>query len=225
MSWFSSFYRTAVGKKAVMAVTGVILWGFVLLHMLGNLKLFEGRVGFNHYAEWLRVMGAPAVPHMAALWALRLVLLLAVGFHILATVQLTRMNWQARPEKYRRRDGVQLDLPSRTMRWSGGVIVVFIVYHLLHFTTGTLHPDFVPGDVYHNVVSAFHHGWVAFIYGAVMLLLGLHLYHGLWSFFQSLGWNHPRYNAWRRVFAVVFAILVAVGFLVVPVVVFTGLYP
>jgi len=223
MSWIGDFWKSALGKKAVMAVTGIILFGFVLVHMLGNLKLYLGPEALNHYAEWLREMGSPLFPHESALWIFRLVLLAAVAGHMWSAWRVTRESWAARPSKYERAERVQLDYASRTMRWGGVIIALFVVYHILHFTTGTLHSDFVPGDVYHNVVAGFSIWWVALIYIVANLLLGLHLYHGLWSMFQSLGWNHRRFNAWRRYFAVTFAVVVTAGNVSFPVAVLTGL--
>ncbi len=222
-TWFGDFYRSSLGKKAVMAVTGVLLWLFVLGHMVGNLKVLVGAEGFNHYAEWLRVVGYPLFPKTVLLWIVRVVLIVATVLHVHAMTSLTVMNWRARPEEYAQRQALEASWPARTMRWSGVALLLFVIYHILHFTTGQAHHDFIPGDVYHNVVSAFHIGWVVAIYVVAMVLLGMHLFHGLWSFFQSLGWNHPRFNHWRRAFAVAFALIVSVGFLVVPVMIFAGL--
>jgi succinate dehydrogenase / fumarate reductase cytochrome b subunit len=227
-TWFGDFYRSSLGKKAVMAVTGIVLWGFVLAHMTGNLKYFYGagtpdaNAAINVYGEWLRDVGYPLVPHSGVLWTLRIGLLLAVGLHVHAATALTLMNRRARPVGYERRKAVQIGWAERTMRWSGVALLVFIVYHILHFTTGQAHHDFRAGDVYHNLDSAFSIGWVAAIYVVAMALLALHLYHGLWSLFQSLGWNHPRFNRWRRVFAVVFTLLITVGFVLVPLAIVTG---
>jgi succinate dehydrogenase / fumarate reductase cytochrome b subunit len=218
-----TFYRSAVGKKAVMAATGILLWAFVLGHMIGNLKLFAGAEGFNHYAEWLRLVGLPLLPPSGLLWAVRLTLIVAVVLHVHAAWALTLQNRRARPRGYRERRPVAAGYAARTMRWSGAALLAFVVYHLLHFTTGDAHPDFVAGDVYHNVTVAFSSGWIVALYVAAMVLLGLHLFHGLWSMFQSLGWNHPRYNPWRRVFAATFAVLVAAGFVVVPILILAGL--
>jgi len=223
MSWIGDFWKSALGKKAVMAVTGIILFGFVLVHMLGNLKMYLGPEALNHYAEWLREMGSPLFPHESALWIFRLVLLAAVGGHMWSAWKVTRESWAARPRNYTRTERVQLDYASRTMRWGGVIIALFVVYHILDLTTGTLHAGFVPGDVYHNVVSGFSVWWVALIYIVANLFLGLHLYHGLWSMFQSLGWNHRRFNAWRRYFAVTFAVVVTAGNVSFPLAVLTGL--
>lgn len=220
MTRLLSFYGSAIGKKAVMAVTGLIFWGFVLSHMLGNLKIFTGAEGFNHYAEWLREMAAPAFPHSGLLWVLRTVLLVALVLHVHSTITLTAMNRRARPVGYTKRSTVQAGFSSRTMRWTGVTLLLFIVYHILHMTTGTLHSDFVHGDVFHNVLVAFGKLWVVAIYVLAAVLVGMHLNHGLWSLFQSLGWNHPKYNPLRRAFAIVFALLIGIGFAIPPLLVF-----
>ncbi len=223
MSWIGDFWRSNLGKKAVMAGTGIILFGYVLAHMLGNLKLYLGPEALNHYAEWLREMGAPLFPHESALWIVRLLLLAAVVGHIWSAWRVTRDSWAARPSKYEREKRVQLDYAARTMRWGGVIIALFVLFHILHLTTGDVHHDFEAGAVYHNVVAGFSVWWVSAVYILANLFLGLHLYHGLWSMFQSLGWNHPTYNAWRRNFAVTFAVVVTVGNVSFPVAVLTGL--
>ena len=222
MNWFVDYYRRAVGKKAVMAWTGIVLFLYVLVHMVGNLKIYQGPEALNHYAHWLREAGSPAVPAGGALWAVRAVLLIAVVLHIVAAVQLTLMNRRARPQRYQRWQPQRSNYASRTMRWSGVLIALFVVYHLLHFTWGGAHTDFQPGDVYHNVVAGFQVWWVSAVYIVAQLALGLHLYHGLWSMFQSLGWNHPRFNRWRLVFAAVFTAAIVLGNISVPVAVMTG---
>jgi succinate dehydrogenase / fumarate reductase, cytochrome b subunit len=223
MSWFGDFYRSALGKKVVMAATGVVLWGFVLTHMAGNLKIFLGAESLNHYAEWLRDMGQPLLPRTGLLWIARLVLIASVALHAHAAWALTMMNRRARPQDYARRDNQAANFAARTMRWTGVALLLFVVYHLLHFTWGTAHPDFIAGDVYHNLTTAFANLGIAALYVVAMLFLGLHLWHGLWSLFQSLGWSHAAWNPWRRTFAVTFAVLVALGFLVVPVVIAAGM--
>lgn len=231
MTWFGSFYKTTLGKKAVMALSGIVFWGFVLSHMLGNLKVFAGAAGFNGYAVWLRDIGYPGLPHGGLLWFLRLVLIVALAFHVHAAVALTRVNRKARQHGYANRKVQDASFAARTMRWSGAALLLFIIAHILHFTTGQLHPDFrapvqtaagVEHFAYENLTSAFQIGWVAVLYIVAMLFLGLHLYHGLWSLFQSLGWNHPRFNRWRRGFAVTFALVISLGFILVPLAVLAG---
>jgi succinate dehydrogenase / fumarate reductase cytochrome b subunit len=227
MTWFTSFYKSAVGKKAVMAITGIVLFGFVVGHVAGNLKAFAGPVAFDEYAAFLRDVGAPAVPHHAVLWTFRVVLLAAVALHVHASASLVLMARRARPTSYSRRDVVQLDYAARTMRWGGVIILLYVVYHLLHLTWGTVHPDFRPPEggshhAYYNLVVGLANPVVSGVYALASLVLGFHLYHGLWSMFQSLGWNHPRYNRWRRGFAIVFAIAIAAGFFALPVAVQLG---
>jgi succinate dehydrogenase / fumarate reductase cytochrome b subunit len=232
MSWFGESWRSTLGKKAVMAVSGIILFGYVLLHMLGNLKLYLPRYAqgehadelpLNVYAGWLRDVGAPLLPHEGALWLVRVVLVVAVVAHVWAAWQVTRASRRARPKRYEQVDRVEVDYAARTMRWGGVILLLFVVYHLLHLTTGQAHHDYVPGDVYHNVVAGFSLWWVSAVYLVANLFLGLHLYHGLWSMFQSLGWAHPTFNPWRRHFAVAFAVVVTAGNVSFPVAVLTGL--
>lgn len=223
MSWFTDLYRSAVGKKAVMAVTGIILFGFILVHMVGNLHLYEGPQYMNDYGRFLRQVGAPAIPPHAALWIARAVLLAAVVLHIWAAWQVSRMNREARPVRYEQRAKKHTSYASRTMRWGGVIILLFVIYHLLHFTSGTVHPDFREGEPYHNVVAGFRIWWVSLFYIVAQAALGLHLYHGMWSLFQSLGWNHPRFNRWRDVFAHTFAWVITVGNISFPIAVLTGL--
>jgi len=214
--WVAEAYRTTLGKKLVMAATGTILLVFVVVHMLGNLQIFLGAEAINRYGRFLRL-------EPALLWAARLVLLASVLVHIVAAVQLTLVNWAARPIGYAKREYRATDYASRTMVWSGPIIAAFVVYHLLHLSTGTVHPDFVPGDVYHNVVTGFSVWYVSAFYVAAQLLLGLHLYHGVWSLSQTFGVTHPALEVWRRRLAQGTAVVVVLGNCSVPVAVLTGL--
>ena len=223
MTWIGSFYRSALGKKAVMAVTGVFLFGWIFAHMLGNLKLFLGPEHMNEYAKWLRVMGSPAMPNSTLLWVVRVLMVVAIWLHIQAATQLTLMSRAARPVGYNRRDYVVASYASRTMRWGGVIILLFIIYHLLHLTFGTVHPNFIENDPYHNVVTGFQVWWVSAFYILANLALGLHLYHGLWAMFNSLGLNHAKFNAWRRYFAIAFAVIIAGGNISMPVAVLLGI--
>jgi len=224
MSWFLNFYRSALGKKVIMALTGIILFGWITAHMIGNLKLYLGAEHMNEYAQWLRVMGAPALPNTTLLWISRVVLLVAVAFHIHAAVALTLINRNARPLDYQDRQTVQASYASRTMRWGGLVLVLFIIYHLLHLTfgLGIVHGSFREGDPYHNVVSGLQVLPVAAFYIVAQIALGLHLYHGLWSMFQSMGWNHPKFNRWRRNFATAFAVIIGIGNISFPIAILLG---
>ncbi len=213
-----SFLSATVGKKVVMAATGLILFGFVIGHMLGNLQLYMGAEALNAYALFLRTF-----LHGGGIWIARTVLLASVVLHIWAMTSLTLVNRRARAVGYRQWKPRESTYASRTMRWSGVFLLAFIIYHLLHFTTGDAHPDFIPGDVYHNVVSGFQVVPVSIVYILATLCLALHLFHGSWSMLQTLGLNHPRYNRLRNVICVGLAALVVVGNLSFPVAVLTGL--
>jgi succinate dehydrogenase / fumarate reductase cytochrome b subunit len=223
MTWFGNIYRSAVGKKAVMAVSGVILFGFVLIHMIGNLKVFLGPEHLNDYARFLRTVGEPAIPENGLLWIARIVLLAAVALHIWSAYSLTMMNWAARPVGYRDRGFERATYAARTMRYGGVLLVLFIVYHLLHFTTGQLHQSFIEGDAYHNVVAGFQVWWVSAFYIVANFALGLHLFHGLWSMFNSVGLTNPRFETWRRNFATAFAVIITAGNISIPLAVLLGI--
>ena len=226
MRWFLEFYRSYVGKKVVMAVTGIIVFGFVLVHMMGNLKLYQGPETFNAYAQWLREMGKPFLGRSYALWIFRVGLIAAFGLHILSAYQVTVHNWRARPVKYSRKDRIQMGYAERTMRWGGVILGLFILYHLAHLTWGFkwVHPTFAADNVYQNVIAGFKIWWVSGIYIAAQVFLGLHMYHGLWSMFQSLGWSGESGGRdWRRLFSASFATVVAVGNISFPVSVQLGL--
>lgn len=223
MSWIVDLYRSAMGKKAIMAVTGIMLFGFVLIHMIGNLKLYQGPAKLNAYAEGLREFGVPILGHSQALWVARGGLLLAVGLHILAAYQLTMINRKARPKDYAELTPQASTYASRTMRWGGVIILLFIIYHLLHLTFGSVHPDFRHGDVYHNVVVGFSSLPVSLFYIVAQVALGFHLYHGLWSLFQSLGWSGPRLDPLRKRFAIVFALVISLANISFPLAVLSGL--
>lgn len=205
-----------------MALTGLVLFGFVLGHMAGNLKAFLGAEEFNAYAEGLRSFGAPLIPHGYFLWAARLGLIVALFVHVVTMTQLWVMARKARSKSYQKAVHLEDGVSSRTMRLGGLVIVSFVVYHLLHMTIGTVHPDFVEGDAYHNLIAGFQSVPVAVAYSVSVIALGLHLHHGIWSIFQSLGLNHHKYNHLRRGFALTFTIIVVVGFLTIPVSIATG---
>lgn len=215
--------RSSLGKKAVMAISGLVLAGFVLVHMAGNLKMYLGQQAFNDYAEGLRSIGSPLLPHSAALWIARVVLLAAVMAHLVSAWQVTRQSQAARGGRYVKHAYVRSDYAVRTMRWGGVILLLFIVYHLLHLTLGTVHPDFRAGDAFHNVVQGFENPLVALFYIAANLALGLHLFHGVWSSLQSLGANHPRSNRWRETAAALFAFVVTAGNVSFPVAVLAGI--
>jgi succinate dehydrogenase / fumarate reductase, cytochrome b subunit len=164
MSWFKEVTESAVGKKAVMAVSGLVLFGFVLAHMVGNLEIYRGAEALNTYAEHLRTLGEPILPRELALWIARFVLLGAVFLHIHSAWAVSRQSRAARPIPYAKVAKVQATYATRTMRWGGVIIVLFILYHLAHLTLGVVHPNFVEGDVYHNVITGFRVPWVAAFY-------------------------------------------------------------
>ncbi|MBI2215632.1 MAG: succinate dehydrogenase cytochrome b subunit [Acidobacteria bacterium] len=221
--WVLAFYRSALGKKAVMAATGIMLFGFVFVHMVGNLKLYLGADAINHYGRFLREIGYPLLPHEGALWIARVVLLGAVALHITSAIQVWLMAKESRPEAYTRKDVAIATYASRTMRWGGLIVLAFILFHLADLTLGRTGNAFVEGDVYANVISSFSRPPVAIFYIIANLMLGLHLYHGLWSMFQSLGWNNPRFNSWRNEFAAAFAVVITIGNISFPISVMLGL--
>jgi succinate dehydrogenase / fumarate reductase cytochrome b subunit len=221
--WPVEFYRSAVGKKWVMALTGIMIMGFVFFHALGNLKVYLGAQDFNHYGEWLRSLLVPFVPRTVTLWLLRIGLITAFALHIHSAYSLTRMNQRANAGGYQQsRDWQAASAASRSMRWTGVVFGLFLLFHLADLTWGTVNPDFVRGDVYRNFVASFSRPPVAIIYIVANLALGLHLFHGAWSMFQSLGVNNPRWNSWRRSFAMGFAALIAGVNIMFPIAVLTG---
>jgi succinate dehydrogenase / fumarate reductase cytochrome b subunit len=224
-------FGTTVGKKAVMAVTGIVLFGFVLGHLAGNLKLYQGRYADGpHGGEWkidvygeaLRELGAPVLGRGQALWLVRLVLLGAVGLHAWSAWSLTRQSWEARPVKYAVHVAVQSTYAARTMRWGGVVLALFVAYHLADLTWGWANPAFVAGRVHDNLVASFARLPTAGLYVAANLALGLHLYHGVWSLCQSLGWSRPRLERWQRRSAAGFAVLVTAGNVSFPLAVLLG---
>ncbi len=222
--WPLELYRSALGKKYVMAITGVIMMIYVVLHMIGNLKLYLGAAELNTYAEWLRDFGYPALPHSGVLWLMRIALLVSLILHVHASYALTMMNRRARPQRYAsKRDWIAADFASRTMRWTGVIVLLFIAFHLLDLTWGVANPEFVRGDVYNNVVASFRRWPVSLFYVVANVALGYHLFHGAWSLFQSLGINRPRFNHWRRYFATAFAVIVTAGNVAFPLAVMTRL--
>jgi len=213
----ATFLGSSIGKKVVMAATGVVLFGFVVGHMVGNLQVYLGARALNEYGEFLR-----HVLHGQGLWIARAGLLVAVLLHIWAATALTLANRSARPVGYREWQARESTYASRTMVWSGAILAVFILYHLAHFTTGAAHPDFVEGDVYRNLVIGFTNPYASAFYILAMLALGLHMYHGVWSMLQTLGLSHPQWNPLRRLAALTFTALVVVGNISIPVAVLTG---
>jgi len=200
----TSFLASSVGRKIVMAVTGLAFCGFVSVHMVGNLQAYLGAEAMNAYAKFLH-----SFLHGGGIWVTRAALLVAVLLHAWAALSLTLSNWTARPQGYRAQQLQAATWSSRTMRYTGVILACFIVYHLLHLTTGQAHPDFVAGDAYGNFVRGFQQPLASACYIVAQLCLGLHLWHGVWSFTQTFGWSHPRYNLTRRAIATVLAVVVA----------------
>jgi succinate dehydrogenase / fumarate reductase, cytochrome b subunit len=216
-------YASDLQKKYVMATSGVVLMGFVLVHMVGNLKLYLGASSLDHYSEWLRTAGEPALPREVLLWIVRIALLAAVLAHLDSAARLARSSRRARPVPYAApRTYVAADFASRTMRWTGPIVLLFVVFHLLDLTWGTTNPDFAQGHPYENVVASFQRVPVAIAYVVANLALAFHLYHGAWSLFQSLGIGGRGTRVSTRRFAIGYAGLVALGNVSFPIAVVTG---
>ena len=209
------FYTSTIGKKAVMAVSGAVLFLFVIGHLIGNLQIYEGPEKLNSYSVFLHSM--PAL-----LWAIRILLLVMVTLHIWSSIQLALRNLEARPAGYVKWKATESTYAARTMYWSGPIILAFVIYHLLDLTFGKANPHYVAGDVYGNVIASFRVIPVSAFYIFAMLLLGMHLYHGLWSMFQSLGYSHPRYTPLLKRTAAIVAVLIAAGNISIPVAVMAG---
>ena len=215
-------YRSSVGKKVLMAVTGFIWFGFLVGHMVGNLKAFLGAEHFDEYAHFLRIMGEPLLPRMGFLWVFRAFVLVAFVLHVILAWQTSRTSWDARATKYHKQENLSFSGSSRFMRWGGVFILVFVVYHILHMTTGTVHPSFVEGAAYANLVEGLSNPLVAGFYVLAMIAICVHLYHGLWSMLQTVGAAHPKYREFRRPAAVLLALVVSLGFITIPVSVLAG---
>ena len=226
-----SFYRSAVGKKWVMAVTGIVLLGFVIAHTIGNLKIYlevetSGLYEIDEYGHLLRDFLYPILPRHVFLWILRVALIIATIFHVHAAVTLTQMNHRARTTSYAGpRQYLIASYASRTMRWSGFIVLAFVLFHLADFTWG-IEPfspaGWEPGAVHADFLLTFARLPVVVLYVVANLALGLHLYHGVWSMFQSLGANSPRFNAWRRYFAMAVAYGITLANISMPIAVYVG---
>lgn len=215
----ATLLNSSVGKKIVMAITGIVLSLFVLGHMAGNLQAFlpNGPEALDHYGAFLREL-----LHGTGIWFVRAGLLLAVGLHAWAYVTLTQKSWAARPKGYKVNDFEEATFASRSMRWTGPILGAFIVFHLMHLTIGNVHPRFVEGKVYQNLVTGLAPVPVALFYVLAMGCLAFHLWHGAWSMLQTLGFSHPKYLRARQAFAMIFTIVVAGGFVLVPLAVLAG---
>lgn len=212
------FWASTIGRKIVMGVTGIIGIGFLLAHITGNMLVFKGSEAINSYSHFLHGSGAEL------LWLARVVLIAAVILHIAAAYSLTQQSHAARPTDYAKRVPQASTLASRFMRWGGVLILVFIVVHILHFTTGTISPGgaYVEGDVYHNVVQSFRVWWVAVFYMLSMAVLGLHLYHGAWGSARTLSIAGDSPHPMHRRLPMLIALVVWLGFTIVPLAVLLG---
>jgi succinate dehydrogenase cytochrome b subunit len=216
-SRLSRFWRASIGKKVVMAISGVIMFGYLIGHVLGNLQFFAGADKINAYAEFLH--HSPGI-----LWGTRAILIVSLIAHVTAAVQLYAQKNAARPQKYAKWSRRTSSLPSRWMLWTGFAILFFVVYHIMHFTLGVraVHPTYVEGDVYQNVLTAFQTPYVAAIYIVAMALLAAHLFHGLYSMFQSFGVAHPGWTPRIKAFAIIFSLVLAAAFAVIPIAIIAG---
>jgi succinate dehydrogenase / fumarate reductase cytochrome b subunit len=218
--------RTSIGKKIAMATSGVILVGFVILHMAGNLKFFFGETHFDEYAHSLRTVGEPFIPFDYARWGLRAVLLGAVSIHIWAAYATTVQSKRARPVRYSHTDNIQATYASRTMRWGGIILLLFIVFHILDMTVGTTHVGaFTSGHAYDNAVSGFQNPIVTISYTLAMGALCLHLFHGIWSMVQTFGRNNHRVTGRLHALSAGIAVVVCIGFLAMPYAILFGARP
>ena len=209
-------WRSTLGKKIVMGLTGLIMIAWLVLHTAGNLQAFAGPAKLNGYSALLHGPG-----HELLLLS-RVILLVALALHVLAAVQLTLLDRRARPVAYARKTPQAATVASRTLRWGGGLILVFLVYHLMHLTWGTAHPDFVEADPYHNLVVGLRRPGVALFYLIGLVAVGLHLYHGAWASLRSLGAARPTPNPLHRPVALVVALGVWIGLSLIPVAVLVG---
>ncbi|WP_433294482.1 succinate dehydrogenase cytochrome b subunit [Pseudonocardia sp. CA-142604] len=216
---------SSVQLKFVMAVSGALALLYLIAHMIGNLKIFLGAEAINTYAAWLRTVGEPALPMQTLLWIVRVVLVVAIVAHIVSATILARRARRARPIRYAHRQPVKGSYAARTMRWGGVIILLFIIYHLLDLTAGTLNPQFVEGDVHSNLVADFapSHWYATVAYTVAVIAVGFHVRHGLWSGLQTLGRSSAAAQNTIKGVALVVAVLLTVGFLSVPFSILTGL--
>ncbi|MFI0789713.1 succinate dehydrogenase [Streptomyces lydicus] len=218
----ATLWGSSVGKKTVMAVSGLIMLLYLVVHMIGNLKIFFGAAEFNHYAHWLRTVGEPFMHYGWTLWLVRVVLIAAVVAHAVSAYQLSRRDIRARPGKYVHRKP-RASYATRTMRWGGIILGLFVVWHLLDLTTGTVHPGgFQEGHPYQNVADTFSTWYGNVVYIVAMVALGLHVRHGFWSAAQSLGVGSRSRDRLLKTTANALALVLTVGFVSVPVAVMTG---
>ena len=209
-------FSNSVVKKAVMAVTGIIMILYLIAHMIGNLHAFQGADSFNGYSHWIRTIGEPAVPEQTTLWIIRLVLLVSVVAHFWAAISLWRQARRARPVPYVTKKRVQQSFASRTVRWGGLILALFIIWHILDLTTGTVNPEGSGTTPYDRLVASFSNPFVTAFYVLALVLLGMHLRHGLFSAVQTLGQSNKRRERPLNVLATTFAVILTGGFLLIP---------
>jgi succinate dehydrogenase / fumarate reductase cytochrome b subunit len=219
----AAYWHSNIGKKVAMAWTGLIMLAYLLVHMLGNLKIFFGRKDYDEYAHWLRTIGEPLLHETWFLWITRTVLLVSVVVHVVAATQLTRRDLKARPVKYVGGQRSQATFATRHMRWGGTILALFIVWHILDLTAGVVNPDYSKGHAYHNVTQDFQHWWSNVIYIVAMVMLGLHIHHGFWSATQTLGLNSSAKDKAIKATGTILALVISLGFIAIPVAVMTGL--
>jgi succinate dehydrogenase / fumarate reductase cytochrome b subunit len=227
--WLGGFFSSSVGLKWIMAITGIGLLLYVLAHLIGNLKIFlgmnaAGQYEIDLYSEALRTLGGHLVPEESILWLFRIGLITAFALHIGASAALTRRNWEARgQDRYdAQRNYAAADYASRTMRWGGTIILLFVIFHLADLTLGWANPVYEYGEVYDNIIGSLTRAPVAIFYLVAQLALAFHIYHGAWSLFQSLGFANPRFNEFRRGFAIAFAAIIFIGNCAIVLAVWTG---
>ncbi len=231
LHWLREVWGSTIGKKLLVGVSGVILALYVILHMLGNLKTLQGNgdggiPAVDRYAEWLRTAGEPVIPRDGLLWGVRAILVFVLVVHVVGIVQLIARNRAARPEGHRYAKPIQRSIASRTMAWSGFLLLGFIIFHILQFTTRTIAPTPLAADtVYANLYGAFQEWWLVVIYVAAVVILGFHLLHALWSVLQTHGFDKPNRNPSFRRGATATAVLITVGFAAVPIAIVTGILP
>lgn len=206
-----TLHQTTIGKKVIMALSGLIIVGFVVGHFLGNLNLYRGQQALDDYAHFLQSL-------TPVLWGTRLALLFAFGAHIWSAFSLWSRNTKARGSRYKKNQDLATDYAARTMYWSGPILLLFVIYHLLHFTILPAHP----GEVYRNVVEGFQNPLIAGVYMVGNVALGFHIFHGIFSALQTLGANHPRFNKYRRDLAIAVSAAITIGNLSFPISVLAG---
>jgi len=214
------FWTSSVGRKLLMAITGTVFIAFVTVHMIGNLTAYMGRDSMNAYAAFLQGMA-----HGGGIWIFRVIMLVVLAVHVWAAMSLTLDNWAARPKGYCKLRLKSATWASQSMRYTACILAVFIVYHLLHLTVGwsQVHPGFVHGDAYGNFIKGFQNWLVSAFYIIANLCLGLHLWHGIWSFSQTLGWAHPCYDALRRHIATIWSLIIVCVNISYPIAVLSGI--